>query len=82
MEKKKFAASWRVKQCFTLILNERCNDMELSEWTFLEGIEYMLDDYGKDSMSPELLKKYELLFNTVTNIHDASVVEYITYIWE
>ena len=63
-------------------LNERYDDMNLSELSFLKGYEYMLDDYGKDSMSPELLKKYEPLFNTVTNIRDASVVEYVTFTWD
>ena len=48
----------------------------------LVGEEFLLDRWNKTSMPQELLDKYEPLFKTVTNINDAVVEKFITYVWD
>ena len=49
---------------------------------YLPGLESWLDKYDKECMSPEMLKQYEPLFKTVTNITDAVTEVYIAYVWD
>ena len=49
---------------------------------YLVNLEYMFDKYDRELMCSKLLEKYETQFNTVTNIRDAAVVEYVSFIWD
>ncbi len=49
---------------------------------YMFGDTLLSDSWDEELMSPELREKYEPLFNTVTNINDAVVEEFVPYIWD